>query len=64
MQDEIDLFTVKVFKVKKSSDENTSHNQRLNLTEDLDLIQEHPNMISARVIKVSLSYDSKTWLKL
>lgn len=56
---EPDLFTVKVFKVPKneivgetSSPEQTKQNRSIPLN-DIQIIEEHHNMTSARVIRVS-----------
>lgn len=52
---ETDLFTAKVFQVKNDEHQikNSSPSQEMRLVDDLDFIDEHPNMVSARVIKVS-----------
>lgn len=50
---EPDLFTVKVVKVPKNDSSSLSEQNRSIPVNDLQLIEEHHNMTSARVIRVS-----------
>lgn len=54
MEEDSDFFSVKVLKVThKDLEETRSDDPNPQKTDDLNLIQEFPNMISAKVIKVS-----------
>lgn len=52
---ESDLFTAKVFQVKNDESRNndSSQNQESRLVSELKFFDQHPNMVSARVVKVS-----------
>lgn len=52
---ETDLFTAKVFQVKNNESRNNdpSPNQESRLVDELKFFDQHPNMVSARVVKVS-----------